>query len=84
MRYRRISGTSLISRWWAVVLSLFKFDAESGAEISLLFELWAEERYRPTRDADFLARGALPQSYRKVTAGQGRRGKNGRALGCIS
>lgn len=24
---------------------------------ALLFELWTEERYRPTRDADFLARG---------------------------
>lgn len=24
---------------------------------ALLFELWTEQRYRPTRDADFLARG---------------------------
>lgn len=24
---------------------------------ALLFELWAKQRYRPTRDADFLARG---------------------------
>jgi hypothetical protein len=23
----------------------------------LLFELWTEQRYRPTRDVDFLARG---------------------------
>jgi hypothetical protein len=24
---------------------------------ALLFELWTEQRYRPTRDADFLAHG---------------------------
>ena len=24
---------------------------------ALLFELWTEQRYRPTRDADFLVRG---------------------------
>jgi len=26
---------------------------------ALLFELWTEQRYRPTRDADFLGRGDI-------------------------
>jgi Nucleotidyl transferase AbiEii toxin, Type IV TA system len=31
---------------------------------ALLFELWTEQRYRPTRDADFLARGQnTPEKY---------------------
>jgi hypothetical protein len=31
---------------------------------ALLFELWTEQRYRPTRDADFLARGDnAPQRF---------------------
>ncbi len=31
---------------------------------ALLFELWTEQRYRPTRDADFLARGQNnPESF---------------------
>jgi len=33
----------------------------------LLFELWTEERYRPTRDADFLARGQNdPERFEKI------------------
>jgi hypothetical protein len=31
---------------------------------ALLFELWTEQRYRPTRDADFLARGdSAPERF---------------------
>jgi hypothetical protein len=34
---------------------------------ALLFELWTEERYRPTRDADFLARGQNdPERFEKI------------------
>jgi hypothetical protein len=34
---------------------------------ALLFELWTEQRYRPTRDADFLARGANnPQRFSAI------------------
>lgn len=34
---------------------------------ALLFELWTEQRYRPTRDADFLARGEnKPESLSKI------------------
>ena len=29
---------------------------------ALLFELWTDQRYRPTRDADFLARGTIPRN----------------------
>jgi hypothetical protein len=34
---------------------------------ALLFELWTQQRYRPTRDADFLARGQnSPETYIKI------------------
>jgi hypothetical protein len=34
---------------------------------ALLFELWTDERYRPTRDADFLARGKNdPERFLKI------------------
>src|SRR5207302_1406473 len=34
---------------------------------ALLFELWTDERYRPTRDADFLARGQnTPERFVEV------------------
>jgi hypothetical protein len=34
---------------------------------ALLFELWTEERYRPTRDADFLARGQNdPKRFERI------------------
>lgn len=34
---------------------------------ALLFELWTEQRYRPTRDADFLARGPnSPEKYVEI------------------
>lgn len=34
---------------------------------ALLFELWTEQRYRPTRDADFLARGQIsPERFAEV------------------
>jgi len=34
---------------------------------ALLFELWLQQRYRPTRDADFLARGEnSPERFVKV------------------
>ncbi len=34
---------------------------------ALLFELWTEERYRPTRDADFLARGQNdPERFERI------------------
>lgn len=34
---------------------------------ALLFELWTEQRYRPTRDADFLARGEnSPERFQKI------------------
>ena len=34
---------------------------------ALLFELWTEQRYRPTRDADFLARGRNdPERFVKI------------------
>lgn len=34
---------------------------------ALLFELWTEQRYRPTRDADFLARGSnSPEKYVEI------------------
>jgi hypothetical protein len=34
---------------------------------ALLFELWTEQRYRPTRDADFLARGPnSPEKYVQI------------------
>jgi hypothetical protein len=34
---------------------------------ALLFELWTEQRYRPTRDADFLARGAnRPERFAEI------------------
>jgi hypothetical protein len=34
---------------------------------ALLFELWTEQRYRPTRDADFLARGQnSPEKYVEI------------------
>ena len=34
---------------------------------ALLFELWTEQRYRPTRDADFLARGEnAPERFRAI------------------
>jgi hypothetical protein len=40
---------------------------------ALLFELWTEQRYRPTRDADFLARGdnspnRFVQIFREICA----------------
>ena len=36
---------------------------------ALLFELWTEQRYRPTRDADFLARGQNdPEQFVTVCA----------------
>ena len=40
----------------------------------LLFELWTKERYRATRDADFLAKG---DNYRKGTAGNTVSGETG-------
>ena len=34
---------------------------------ALLFELWTEQRYRPTRDADFLARGDnTPERFARI------------------
>ena len=34
---------------------------------ALLFELWTEQRYRPTRDADFLARGQNdPERFARI------------------
>jgi hypothetical protein len=34
---------------------------------ALLFELWTEQRYRPTRDADFLARGDnAPERFARI------------------
>jgi Nucleotidyl transferase AbiEii toxin, Type IV TA system len=34
---------------------------------ALLFELWTEQRYRPTRDADFLARGDnTPERFAQI------------------
>jgi len=34
---------------------------------ALLFELWTEQRYRPTRDADFLARGDnVPERFAHI------------------
>lgn len=34
---------------------------------ALLFELWTEQRYRPTRDADFLANGDNnPEDYQRI------------------
>ncbi len=34
---------------------------------ALLFEVWTEERYRPTRDADFLARGQNdPERFERI------------------
>ncbi len=34
---------------------------------ALLFELWTEQRYRPTRDADFLATGDIsPERFAKI------------------
>jgi hypothetical protein len=34
-----------------------KYRDQFALKGALLFELWTEQRYRPTRDADFLARG---------------------------
>src|SRR5579864_7783966 len=36
---------------------------------ALLFELWTEQRYRPTRDADFLARGDNARSASPIFFG---------------
>jgi hypothetical protein len=34
---------------------------------ALLFELWTEQRYRPTRDADFLSKGeSNPERYQQI------------------
>ncbi len=34
---------------------------------ALFFELWTEQRYRPTRDADFLARGDnAPERFARI------------------
>jgi hypothetical protein len=34
---------------------------------ALLFELWTEQRYRPTRDADFLSKGEnSPERYQQI------------------
>jgi Nucleotidyl transferase AbiEii toxin, Type IV TA system len=34
---------------------------------ALLFELWTEQRYRPTRDADFLSKGEnSPERYQRI------------------
>lgn len=34
---------------------------------ALLFELWTEQRYRPTRDADFLSKGDNnPERYQQI------------------
>lgn len=34
---------------------------------ALLFELWTEQRYRPTRDADFLSKGeSRPERYQQI------------------
>jgi predicted nucleotidyltransferase component of viral defense system len=43
---------------------------------ALLFELWTDQRYRPTRDADFLARGdnapaRFAQIFRDLCTGEG-------------
>jgi hypothetical protein len=40
---------------------------------ALLFELWTKERYRPTRDADFMAKGDISperfvQIFREISA----------------
>ena len=34
---------------------------------AMLFELWTEQRYRPTRDADFLSNGeSSPERYKQI------------------
>jgi len=34
---------------------------------ALLFELWTEQQYRPTRDADFLSKGDNnPERYQQI------------------
>lgn len=36
---------------------------------ALLFELWTQQRYRPTRDADFLARAEQPREIHRDLQG---------------
>lgn len=53
---------SLVLTKFALERVLFRISQSKHRDVfilkgALLFELWTEQRYRPTRDADFLARG---------------------------
>ncbi len=56
-------------------LSKSKYREVFVLKTALLFELWTKERYRPTRDADFLASGdnspkRFVQIFREISASE--------------